>query len=284
MTVDPSEELNRLIYWQSMPMRRGGTGHLQHAPLPRLQRHRPRGTGHRNRSPPLANSSCVKMANACAPFLRRPFSVFEEVRAPRERSSRRTDPAEQTRSVTPPRTCSSTPVAGDVVSCLGPLGRPFDLVDPPSRGLDGGRRCGAGASTRRSRKRSVSGNARDTNLWRRNQSSRCSISIGFGPEACEYIVATEDGSAGNSGRVTLPLERELQSASSRNVVVYACGPEPNCRSRRVCRHQVRPEITGFGGTGHGVRPGRLLQLCHPGSQRPWRPALRQILYCRSRLF
>ena len=36
-------------------------------------------------------------------------------------------------------------VEGDVVSCLGPLGRPFELVDPPARSLDGRRRRRTGA-------------------------------------------------------------------------------------------------------------------------------------------
>ena len=40
------------------------------------------------------------------------------------------------------------------------------------------------------------------------------------------VVATEDGSTGDHGRITVPLERELRAASGRNVMIYACGPEP----------------------------------------------------------
>ena len=46
------------------------------------------------------------------------------------------------------------------------------------------------------------------------------------------VLATEDGSAGDQGRVTLPLERELREAagnpqsSGRDIIIYACGPEP----------------------------------------------------------
>jgi dihydroorotate dehydrogenase electron transfer subunit len=39
------------------------------------------------------------------------------------------------------------------------------------------------------------------------------------------VLSTEDGSTGERGRVTVPLERELQRASG-DVTVYACGPEP----------------------------------------------------------
>ena len=53
------------------------------------------------------------------------------------------------------------------------------------------------------------------------------------------VLATEDGSAGDHGRVTVPLEgqlraaagdpqpsREASAASGRDVMIYACGPEP----------------------------------------------------------
>ena len=39
-------------------------------------------------------------------------------------------------------------------------------------------------------------------------------------------MATEDGSNGDRGRITVPLERALQQAGSADVMVYACGPEP----------------------------------------------------------
>jgi dihydroorotate dehydrogenase electron transfer subunit len=40
------------------------------------------------------------------------------------------------------------------------------------------------------------------------------------------VLSTEDGSRGEKGRVTAPLERELQAAENREVTIYACGPEP----------------------------------------------------------
>jgi dihydroorotate dehydrogenase electron transfer subunit len=39
------------------------------------------------------------------------------------------------------------------------------------------------------------------------------------------VLSTEDGSSGERGRVTVPLERELKRADG-PVTVYACGPEP----------------------------------------------------------
>jgi dihydroorotate dehydrogenase electron transfer subunit len=43
----------------------------------------------------------------------------------------------------------------------------------------------------------------------------------------ELVLATEDGSRGEHGRVTLPLERDLKARpASAGVMLYACGPEP----------------------------------------------------------
>jgi dihydroorotate dehydrogenase electron transfer subunit len=42
----------------------------------------------------------------------------------------------------------------------------------------------------------------------------------------ELVLATEDGSRGDHGRVTVPLERDLKSrAADASVMLYACGPE-----------------------------------------------------------
>ena len=44
----------------------------------------------------------------------------------------------------------------------------------------------------------------------------------------ELQLTTEDGSRGERGRVTVPLERDLTAltTASGGVMVYACGPEP----------------------------------------------------------
>ena len=42
----------------------------------------------------------------------------------------------------------------------------------------------------------------------------------------ELVLTTEDGSVGEAGRITAPLERRLASRpSNRPVTIYACGPE-----------------------------------------------------------
>ena len=69
----------------------------------------------------------VKLSRGSVTLLRRPFSVFEVLR---------TDGRIDGLTLLSKRVGATTDmlfdaVEGDVVSCLGPLGRPFELVDPP---------------------------------------------------------------------------------------------------------------------------------------------------------
>jgi dihydroorotate dehydrogenase electron transfer subunit len=48
----------------------------------------------------------------------------------------------------------------------------------------------------------------------------------FRDQDVELVLATEDGSAGEHGRITLPLERRLASLPrTASLMIYACGPE-----------------------------------------------------------
>ena len=43
----------------------------------------------------------------------------------------------------------------------------------------------------------------------------------------DLVLATEDGSRGERGRVTVPLERDLKERDEHEpLMIYACGPEP----------------------------------------------------------
>ena len=48
----------------------------------------------------------------------------------------------------------------------------------------------------------------------------------FRSQGVRLVFTTEDGSQGERGRVTAPLERELKDARGRTVQIYTCGPEP----------------------------------------------------------
>jgi dihydroorotate dehydrogenase electron transfer subunit len=160
----------------------------------------------------------VKSAHGHDPLLRRPFSVFEIVRA-RDRI--------EGLSLLSKRVGVTTrllfdAVEGDVVSCLGPLGRPFEPVDPPTEAwmVAGGVGLAPFATLTEA-------------LVERGTAVTLFYGARTGPElfyldwferrGVTVVLATEDGSRGERGRVTAPLERALKHAG--DVMVYACGPE-----------------------------------------------------------
>ena len=78
-------------------------------------------------------------------------------------------------------------------------------------------------------------------------------------------VCTEDGSRGERGRVTLPLERALAARAGCDIWLHACGPEPmlaavaRLAARFDCRCEVSVERVmgcGLGGCYSCVVPVR----------------------------
>jgi dihydroorotate dehydrogenase electron transfer subunit len=176
----------------------------------------------------------VKLGRGSAPLLRRPFSVFEVLR-----TNGRVDGL----TLLSKRVGATTDmlfeaVEGDVVSCLGPLGRPFELVEPPAEAwmVAGGVGLAPFATlTEALRERGTA-----VTLFYGARSGRELFYLDwFQARGVRMVLATEDGSMGDHGRVTVPLERELQIAggppqkvagglqpSGNDIVIYACGPEP----------------------------------------------------------
>src|SRR5688572_28480497 len=84
-------------------------------------------------APPIAAATApgqfvmVKPGRGHDPLLRRPFSVFEVLRE----NGRPTGVTLLSKRIGVTTSLLFDAVEGDVVSCLGPLGRPFELVDAP---------------------------------------------------------------------------------------------------------------------------------------------------------
>jgi len=176
----------------------------------------------------------VKLGRGSAPLLRRPFSVFEVLR---------TNGQIDGLTLLSKRVGATTDmlfdaVEGDVVSCLGPLGRPFDLVDPPSEAwMVAG---GVGLAPFATLTEALRDCGVAVTLFYGARSGRELFYLDwFEARGVQVVLATEDGSAGDHGRVTVPLEgqlraaaedpppsREASAASGRDVMIYACGPEP----------------------------------------------------------
>jgi dihydroorotate dehydrogenase electron transfer subunit len=203
----------------------------------------------------------VKPGDGIDPLLRRPFSVFEIVReGPRPVGvsilSKRV-------GVTTARIFDAAP--GDRVRCLGPLGRPFTLPSPPAEawmvaggvGLAPFWTVAEALAARGVKTTLFYGGRRDADLFYLADFERLGVTL---------ILSTEDGSRGERGRVTLPLERALASRDQRvPVLMHACGPEPMLAAVAAvaARHGVACEVSvervmgcGLGGCYSCVVPVR----------------------------
>ncbi len=164
----------------------------------------------------------VKASSGHDPLLRRPFSVFEVLRNAEGQSigvsllNKRIGAS--TRSIYAAR-------AGDLVQCLGPLGRPFSPVDPPVEAwmVAGGVGLAPFASLAESLARR---GVRATLFYGARSSNELFYLETFRDMSVALVVTTEDGTAGERGRVIAPLERELASRPAGvPIMLYACGPE-----------------------------------------------------------
>ena len=163
----------------------------------------------------------VKPGRGGDPLLRRPFSVFEVLRD----QGRVTGITLLSKRVGITTSILFDAVEGDTVSCLGPLGKPFELVDPPTGAwMVAG---GVGLAPFATLGEALVARGTKTTLFYGARSGKELFYLDwFTSRGIALKLATEDGTIGDKGRITLPLERELQRVGSSDVMVYACGPEP----------------------------------------------------------
>jgi dihydroorotate dehydrogenase electron transfer subunit len=165
----------------------------------------------------------IKPVHGRDPLLRRPFSVFEVLR----------DPAGVTIgvSILSKRIGLSTSLIyearpGDRVACLGPLGRPFSIVEPPDEAwmVAGGVGLAPFATLAEAlRARGI----RTTLFYGARRGDELFYLDLFRALDVDLVLATEDGSVGTPGRIVAPLDRALtmRTANEPGVMIYACGPE-----------------------------------------------------------
>ncbi len=182
----------------------------------------------------------VKRALGQEPLLRRPFSVFEVLRDDRGTVRGLSLLSKAIGRVTRELFALEP---GERLRCLGPLGRPFTLVDPPVEAwLVAG---GVGLAPFATLAEQLRERAVDTILFYGGRSADDLYRIPlFERLGVRVMLTTEDGTRGEAGRVTAPLQRELASAaaSRRPVQIYACGPTPMMR--------VVAALAAAGGDGH----------------------------------
>jgi dihydroorotate dehydrogenase electron transfer subunit len=164
----------------------------------------------------------VKAGRGNDPLLRRPFSVFEVLR--------RSDGTPAGVSILSKRIGTSTGLLydarqDDVVATLGPLGRPFTVVEPPTDAwmVAGGVGLAPFATLAESlRARGVT----CTLFYGARRAAELFYLDFFRSLGVELVLTTEDGSLGERGRIVAPLDRALAGRPPASpVMIYACGPE-----------------------------------------------------------
>ena len=208
----------------------------------------------------------VKSSRGSDPLLRRPFSVFQVLRS----NGRVEGLTLLSKRVGVTTSMLFDSVEGDTVSCLGPLGRPFEIVQPPAEAwMVAG---GVGLAPFATLGDALIERGTQTTLFYGARSGGELFCLDwFRTRGIRLVLATEDGTIGDQGRITLPLERELQLAGSTSVMVYACGPEPMLEAVALAaarfnrRSQVSVERVmgcGMGGCYSCVIPVRDAHAAH----------------------
>ena len=199
----------------------------------------------------------VKARPGFEPLLRRPFSVFELLRCLRHHH-RFLASQQAHRHINDAALRGPARPEGDG---LGPLGKPFTLVTPPLEAwlVAGG-----------------VGLAPFAVLAERLRADGTSVTLFYGARSAaelfyldffanlgvKLVLTTEDGSRGEPGRITAPLDRELMRPPARHPGQglrlrpgrHACGD-------RGSRDASRLPVRSLGRAADGVWHGRLLQLC-----------------------
>jgi dihydroorotate dehydrogenase electron transfer subunit len=182
----------------------------------------------------------VKPNPGLEPLLRRPFSVFEILR---DDHARPTGLTLLNKKVGVTTTQLYEAVEGDTIACLGPLGRPFSIVgaDVKAWMVAGGVGLAPFATLAEVlRARGVPttlfyGGRSASDLFYLELFERLGVSI---------VLATEDGTRGERGRITMPLDRALSTASH-PLQIFACGPEPMLAAvaKLAARFERRCEVS-----------------------------------------
>jgi len=165
----------------------------------------------------------IKTSGGQDPLLRRPFSIFEVLR---DDGGTPIGVSIFNKRVGTGTTLLSRVEPGTRLALLGPLGRPFEPVDPPAEAwmIAGG----VGLAPFVTLAEALAARGTRTTLFygaRRSEELYC-VEL-FDALGVSVVTSTEDGSAGVRGRVTVPLSAALEQRPLGNPVkLYVCGPTP----------------------------------------------------------
>ena len=178
----------------------------------------------------------LKTSRGMDPLLRRPFSIFEVLR--------HDDGSPRGITILNKRIGKGTSLlyeaeAGARLECLGPLGRPFEPVDPPGEAwmVAGGVGLAPFVTLAESL---VSRGTPATLFYGARRAADLHCADIFDRLGVRMVFSTEDGSRGTRGFITAPLDAELTARpSGRPVRLYVCGPTPMMRAVASVAHTHR---------------------------------------------
>ena len=163
----------------------------------------------------------VREDRAGAPLLRRPFSVFEILRDERGEPTGISLLNKQVGVVTRALYALEP---GARLRCLGPLGQPFSVGAPPAAAwMVAG---GVGLAPFATLAEALRMRRTPATLFYGGRSERDLFHVDwFERQGVRVVLATEDGSRGEAGLITAPLERELAALpAAAPLTIHACGP------------------------------------------------------------
>ncbi len=168
----------------------------------------------------------VRVADCRDALLRRPFSVFQILRD----GGRPVGISLLSKRVGGVTSLLFDLAPGRRVCCLGPLGRPFAPVDPPAEAWMVAGGVGLAPFLTLSEALAARG-TRATLFYGARTANELLCGDLFEGLGVRLVLATEDGSRGEPGRVTVPLQAALAAQpADRPVTIYACGPEAMLRA------------------------------------------------------
>jgi len=169
----------------------------------------------------------VKTSRGLDPLLRRPFSIFEILR---DAAGQPTGISLLNKRVGVGTALLYAAEPGSTVECLGPLGQPFVPVDPPEDAWMVAGGVGLAPFATLGEALAARGTA-TTLFYGARSASDLHYADVFERLGADLVLTTEDGTGGERGRVTGPLERALADRdATRPLTIYACGPTPMMRS------------------------------------------------------
>lgn len=184
----------------------------------------------------------IKARPGFDPLLRRPFSVFELFR---DAAGRPTGFSILNKRVGVSTTLLFDARVGQRVAVLGPLGRPFAPVDAGTEAwmVAGGVGLAPFATlAQQLRARQVP----VTLFYGARRAAELFYLDFFSTLGVRLVLATEDGSRGEQGRIVAPLDRELAARpAGARTMIYACGPEGMlaATAKAASRHGTPCEVS-----------------------------------------